>query len=233
MWAPTLRGLGIFILGSALVSGSPSGARAQTAGPAETRDTSTVPSIDELSVSEWARLQLQALDSRSSAGGIDERLDRLRAMYFLSVEEGDWMKAAEDSLSHLGPLLPPGSPESVLAEAYRGALKVVRAKHARWPGNKLKHLDRGSEILDGLVNAHPDNLEVRYLRLASYLFLPFFLQRDREVEADLATLSSGLPDNRDAFSPFMYRAVVTFVLENGKLDEETRARLEAILQPTS
>ena len=106
---------------------------------------------------------------------LGERLERIRAMYFLSVDEGKWADRAKDSLSAIQSSIPSASEEEVTFEAYRGALQVVRAKHARWPANKLKHLQRGARILDGLVAENPDNLEVRYLRLASYLFLPFFL----------------------------------------------------------
>ena len=162
-------------------------------------------------------------------------MERIRAMYFLSVDEGRWAEVAKDSLSALKVNIPSASEEEVTFEAYRGAIQVVRAKHARWPPNKLKHLDRGARILDGLVDREPDNLEVRYLRLASYLFLPFFLRRDDSVAADLQTLVANLPENPGAFSPALYQAVVQFVLENGSLEEEEKALLEGALgerQPT-
>jgi hypothetical protein len=206
------------------------GLRAQTADSVKVGERkisleAVKPGADNLSMSEWARRQLDAANSKPQPLNIADRLDRVRALYVLSVEEKRWMESAEDTLSSLRPLLGSGSEETVVAEAYRGALEVVRAKHARWPGNKLKHLDRGGDILNELVATHPDNLEVRYLRLASYLFLPFFLKRDDEVKADLAALTAGLPEGRQAFSPWMYQGVVRFVLENGDLDEETRARL--------
>jgi hypothetical protein len=153
-------------------------------------------------------------------------------MYFLSIEDGDWLGPAEDSLSAVSALLPPGSPESVVAEAYRGALEVVRAKHARWPPNKLGHLKRGGEILDALVTGHPDHLEVRYLRLASYVFLPFFLKREEEVRVDMETLAAGLSNGRSEFTPWMYPAVVKFVLDNGELDEATRSQLTRSVEGT-
>ena len=107
---------------------------------------------------------------------------------------------------------------------------MVRAKHARWPPNKLKHLQGGARILDSLVARKPDNLEVRYLRLASYVFLPFFLRRDDSVAADLQTLAAHLPEYPGAFSPLVYQAVVRFVLENGALEGEERTRLENLLE---
>jgi hypothetical protein len=151
-------------------------------------------------------------------------------MYFLSVEKRGWADRTRDSLRAIREDIPEGTEEEVTFQAYRGALEVVRAKHARWPGNKLKHLNRGAEVLDGLVSREPANLEVRYLRLASYLFLPFFLRRDDSVASDLAMLVRELPDHPKAFSPAVYQAVVQFVLNNGELDEADRDRLRGALK---
>jgi hypothetical protein len=195
------------------------------------------PADAQTSLSTWAQLRLEELQPPDSQGeqGLGVRLERIRALYFLSVDEGKWADIARDSLSALKANIPSASEEEVTFEAYRGALQVVRAKHARWPPNKLKHLDKGARILDGLVDREPENLEVRYLRLASYLFLPFFLRRDDSVAADLGTLVADLPEKPGAFSPALYQAVVEFVLENGSLEAEEKARLEGTLgerQPT-
>jgi hypothetical protein len=151
-------------------------------------------------------------------------------MYFLSVEEKEWANRTRDSLRAIREDIPEGTDDAVTYQAYRGALEVVRAKHARWPGNKLKHLNRGAEILDGLIAGNPANLEVRYLRLASYIFLPFFLRRDDSVAADLDTLVANLPDHPEAFSPAVYRAVVQFVVDNGEVGEAERDRLRGALE---
>ena len=183
------------------------------------------------SLSAWAELRLQELLSSDPTenDAIEDGLERIRAMYLLSVDDGDWVDQTRDSLSALELRIPQGSEDGLTLEAYRGALEVVRAKHARWPPNKLKHLGNGAAVLDDLVARDPDNLEVRYLRLASYLFLPFFLRRDDSVEADLAMLVDELPGQAWAFSPPTYRAMVRFVLDNGALEGEERSRLEGIL----
>jgi hypothetical protein len=189
----------------------------------------------QTSLSTWAQLRLEELTPSDVQGEQDlwERLERIRAMYFLSVEEGKWVDLTKDSLSAIQGGIPSESEEEVTFEGYRGALEVVRAKHARWPPNKLKHLQGGARILDSLVARKPDNLEVRYLRLASYLFLPFFLRRDDSVAADFHTLTAGLPEHPEAFSPPVYQAVVRFVLENGTLEVEERTRLESLLEEQS
>ncbi len=189
----------------------------------------------QTALSTWAQLRMEELSASDLQGEqeLPGRLERIRAMYFLSVDEGKWADRAKDSLSAIQSSVPSTSEEEVTFEAYRGALEVVRARHARWPPNKLKHLQEGARILDGLVADNPENLEVRYLRLASYLFLPFFLRRDDSVAADLQTLAVNLPEHPDAFSPHVYQAVVRFVLENGALEGEERIRLEHVLEEES
>jgi hypothetical protein len=188
---------------------------------------------DEPGLADWARAHLDSVNALPPTDAQEEparRLERLRAFYFLSVEEGKWSDRARDSVVALREAIPPGSQEEVTLKAYEGALEVVRAKHSRWPPNKLSYLNDGADILDGLVAAHPENLEVRYLRLASYIFLPFFLRRDDSVSDDLNVLVSELPLHPEAFSPPIYRGVVTFLLNHGGLEDEPRERFRQILQ---
>jgi hypothetical protein len=152
--------------------------------------------------------------------------ERLWALYFLSVEEGDWEARAlalQDSLARRT------LPEHRQVAALGGALEVVRAKHSRWPPNKLKYLNAGLEVLDSLTAEAPDDPVVRYLRLVSTYYLPFFVDRDDTVREDLAALVRLLPDRPDAFSPPVYGAVIRFVLANGSPGPEQRQRLEGAL----
>ena len=43
-------------------------------------------------------------------------------------------------------------------------------------------------------------------------------------------LSRNLPNHPEAFSPAIYKAVVSFVLETGRVDAGARAGLEAVLK---
>jgi hypothetical protein len=234
---PLLRRNTILALGFALgVMGglcTPATANSQEISAPESQAPMTaVEFTDGDPLAAWARARLAEIENArdSEETDLQLRLERIRAMYFLSVEEKDWVNQAKDSLRALREDVPEGSGEEITYQAYRGALEVVRAKHARWPGNKLKHLNRGAEVLDDLTLREPDNLEVRYLRLASYMFLPFFLRRDDSVASDLETLVADLPDHPEAFSPAIYRAVVQFLLDNGDLDGTDRDRLRGALQ---
>lgn len=189
------------------------------------------PVLDEDGLRAWARGYLQGLET--SAGPPEESWNHdrevMRALYFLSVEDRESLKEARDSLEALGQRYDADERALPTLAAYEGALEVVRAKHARWPPNKLKHLGMGSEILDSLVEEHPESLEIRYLRFASYAFLPFFLRKDSEWEADTGFLADALCEGLPAFPPRVWRAVVESVLDAGELSISQRSQLTEAL----
>jgi hypothetical protein len=187
---------------------------------------------ESLALHQWARRHLEEMEARSEGGShpFPTEMERLRAMYFLSVEDRSWVVKATDLLETLEEMLAPGAPQGVTLEAYRGALEAVQAKHARWPPTKLRHLREGVGTLDRLVEDEPGNLEVRYLRLVSCYYLPFFLKREESVREDLQVLVANLPHHPEAFSPPVYRGVVEFVLDKGDPDEGERALLQEALR---
>jgi hypothetical protein len=187
------------------------------------------------SLSEWAFEYLHSLEPyaevASPSPGLNPgpEMERLRALYFLGIDNRGWHEKARTFLRALKAHFPPSSEGETLLRAYQGALQVVRAKHSRWPPNKLKHLNSGSEMLDSLVAAHPGNLEIRYLRYASYRFLPFFLRRDDSLASDLTVLAQELPHHPETFSPTVYRGVLRFILDHGEVSGEEVDRLQTIL----
>jgi hypothetical protein len=179
----------------------------------------------------WAKAYLLEIGEEEAGGEIlPSSLERLRAMYFLSVEDRDWARRAEDLLQSLDGRQASGPRDRVTLEAYRGALEVVRAKHARWPPTKLAHLREGMGILDRMVEEEPDNLEARYLRLVSCYYLPFFLKREDSVREDFRVLVGSLPHHPEAFSTAVYRGVVRFVLDNGDLSAAERDLLQQVIE---
>lgn len=110
-------------------------------------------------------------------------------------------------------------PQAPLAEAYVAAATIMRAKHARWPLTKMKHLKRGLPTLDNLVQSHPEHVEIRYLRLISCFYLPRFLGRTWSKEEDMAFLEQNLAGVRETVEPQVYEMMAEFVMLNGNLSE--------------
>ncbi|MBV9109849.1 MAG: hypothetical protein JO306_10620, partial [Gemmatimonadetes bacterium] len=123
-----------------------------------------------------------------------------------------------------------GSPLDVTLTAYEGALVTLKAKHAFWPGQKLRYLREGLAILDRTIAAHPEHAEARYLRLMSCYYLPGILGRSGSVRDDFAALARLLPGVRAQYPRPLYEAIVRFVVEKGDVDPQARRALEASLE---
>ena len=192
-----------------------------------------IPVVDGEALRAWATEYLTSLPSGPTEMEDTWSHDHevLRALYFLSVESRNRLDEATDSLATWTARYTGDAGAARTLEAYRGAIEVVKAKHARWPPNKLKHLNAGGEVLDSLVGAYPDDLEQRYLRFASYVHLPFFLRRDSELREDTARLAESLGTATGAFPPEVLAVVIQSVLNTGPLTEEQRFNLtEALAQ---
>ena len=173
---------------------------------------------------------LRDLERRIAADSSDTdlRRDRLRTLYFLSVADGKWLASAT---RELGRLAREGSVGPDLRDAYHGAFDVVRAKHALWPPSKLDFLKAAEPRLDSAARRAPDDVEVRYLRLMSCYYLPFFFGRAWSVKEDFDALARLLPGAVDAVPPGLHARIVEFVLGNHKtLAAADRIRLETSLR---
>ena len=150
-------------------------------------------------------------------------LQRLRSGYLDAVDNPEALEATLDAIERRAGSDP-------LTEGYRSALIVLEAKHARWPLQKWRYLQEGLGGLDALVEEHPQDVEIRYLRLLSCYFLPGFLGRGWSVDEDFAALAHALPHARGDFPTDLFHQMVGFVLESGDLDPAARDRLEAALR---
>jgi hypothetical protein len=158
-------------------------------------------------------------------------LGEVRTLYLASVrEEAAIPRALREIEAVRGRSRPAaGSTLAATLTAYEGALATLRAKHALWPPRKLQHLREGLAVLDATIAAHPEHAEARYLRLMSCYYLPSVLGRSDSVQEDFAVLARLLPGLRGQYPDELYRAITSFVLENGSLDRAKRQPLERSL----
>ena len=179
----------------------------------------------------WATRRLQELEANRESGPatLERETERLWALYLVSVGKKRRVEEAETLVVALRERAEEAGLSTTPYEALEAAVEVVKAKHARWPPSKLSHLRSGLGSLDRLVASDPDNLQVRYLRLMSCFYLPFFLKREDSVAEDMGVLISRLPHHPSAFSPVLYRGVALFLLENAEMTPEARMHLEEAL----
>jgi hypothetical protein len=167
--------------------------------------------------------------AQAPSPGARTGLDRVRHLYYEAVQsEGAIARGLAEVERQRAAVDDPAARATLTA--YVGAFTLLRAKHGSWPPDRLRHTRRGLATLDSLIAAHPEQAEARYLRLMSCFYLPRILGRGWSVRDDFAALSRLLPGVRAQYPPELYRAIATFVLENGRPAPEQRAALEASLR---
>jgi hypothetical protein len=158
------------------------------------------------------------------------RLDRLRVAYAMGVSREPYLEGAGRDADWLEARAGGDRARLNLVRAYRGAILVAHAKHGFNLNRKMRLLKAAAPILDSAVAAEPDAAEVRYLRLVSGYYLPFFLGRKAAVREDFAALARILPGVTDRFPPRFYLSVAGFVRDEGDLDAESAARLSRAME---
>lgn len=186
---------------------------------ARAKEPPQAPAADDAMFQEGRR----HLEKLGTGGNIAPSLERLRTFWFLSVAEDSMLPRARaewEALRSRRELYPD------LERAYQGALAVVEAKHALWPPAKLDHLKRAAPLLDSAVARSPNHPEIRYLRLMSCYYLPFFFGRKWSVDADFQALAQLLPQSRGVVPEGLRTEVAKFVLENyAGITPQDRSRL--------
>ena len=116
--------------------------------------------------------------------------------------------------------------------AYRAALEGLTGKHSRSPWAKYHHAKAGLAKFHGLVEAHPDSVEIRMLRFSFCSQLPGFFGMRPQAENDRAALTDLVVRGRDPMVSRAYiQGVIQWILRYGDPSPEERNRLESALDP--
>jgi hypothetical protein len=176
-----------------------------------------------------ARRDLALLEELGGGGPLAGWYDlqRLRIVYFLGLEEEVYVDRLDRETVRFRTLHPDrGETVEATLQAYEAAAEVLRAKHAFWPGSKTGYLRTGLAALDGLVDAHPVHPEVRYLRLVSTAYLPFFFGRGEGAREDARVLAQLLPAARTSFPGPTLVAMTDVLLESNRLEGVSREQVQ-------
>ncbi len=128
-----------------------------------------------------------------------------------------WVAASEDSKSMPAAwaAVEQAPPGSVIRTAYHGALELLEARYGSWPPARLRHARAGFRLLDRAVEAAPDDVEIRYVRLMSYYYLPGFFGKKDIARADLDVVRELLPSARGRIPADAFAAIEKFVAQDG------------------
>lgn len=145
----------------------------------------------------WALLILWTL----TFAGIDPHLAKVRDMY----------KKAPGKESHckgLLKLLETATPNQPLLYGYKGCATMIMAKHSFNPFNKLSFFKKGKNILETAINKDPENIELRYLRLAVQINTPSFLGYKDDIKNDKLFLNNNIKHVADHELLTMIQAIL-------------------------
>jgi hypothetical protein len=77
---------------------------------------------------------------------------------------------------------------NTLLAGYKGAATMIMAKHCFSPISKLSYFSKGKNLLEQSINADKYNIELRFLRFALQINIPFFLGYKGAINSDKAFL---------------------------------------------
>jgi hypothetical protein len=110
--------------------------------------------------------------------------------------------------------------------AYYASLEGLKGKHSRDIFAKLTHVQRAIGLIRDLPDAHPDSLEILFLRFSFFHQLPLFFGVRSYVAPDLARLIGMLEERRFEEVPVqVQRDMVDYILGCGEAGSRQRARL--------
>lgn len=115
-----------------------------------------------------------------------------------------------------------------VARAYRASLQGLVGKHDARLTVKFKQVSEAIEAFDGLAEAFPTSLEIRFLRYAFYSQLPLIFGVGGFVKPDLEAIIAMLEAGSDPFVPAAQQTdMADWLLGEAKLDQAERRRVTA------
>lgn len=119
---------------------------------------------------------------------------------------------------------------SALLQAYAGATEAAAAQCVKGAFTKLEYFSRGKKNLESAIEKEPENAEIRFLRFATQVNAPNFLEYDN-INEDIDFILEKLPKllENDAAKSFWLK-VAHAMTDSGKLSKKEADKLLSITQ---
>ena len=115
-----------------------------------------------------------------------------------------------------------------MARAYQASLEGLIGKHSLKLLEKFNRVNVAITDYDGLIEAYPESLELRFMRFAFYSQLPGLFGVGRFVDPDRALLPDMLEQGKDKRVPDSQKLeMINWMLKDGKPDKTETTRLKA------
>ncbi len=119
--------------------------------------------------------------------------------------------------------------QSALLQAYAGAMEAASAQCIKGAFTKLEYFSRGKKNLEAAVEREPENAEFRFLRFATQINAPNFLEYDNTKE-DVDFILEKLPDllKNETQKVFWLKAARAMI-DSGKPSKKEMAEIDTVL----
>ncbi|MDZ4668563.1 MAG: hypothetical protein SGJ00_11875 [bacterium] len=115
---------------------------------------------------------------------------------------------SEEETKALDLLLTNDARKSNTVLGYKGAVKMLMAKHVFFPNQKLVYFMEGKNLLEKAILAEPINLELLYLRYGVQLNSPSFLGYNQNLLSDRSKLIAGVKAVKDRYLKNEIRSIL-------------------------
>lgn len=103
----------------------------------------------------------------------------------------------EESLNYYIKNIPDDSSAELIC--YRGLFKTAFAEHVFWPMTKLSYFNEGKNEIEQQIKAHPEIVELKFIRLMVQLNAPSFLGYSDNIDKDFYTVVKSPEGNLKKF----------------------------------
>ncbi len=134
-------------------------------------------------------------------------ISEIRTLYIRSSSD-------EDTCEQLITMLEPfNETNNCLLAGYRACATMMLANYKINPLVKYSNFKAGKKLLEQCINVNPNNIELRFLRLAAQCNTPGFLKYNKSIESD----KNFLIDSINALNDFQLKELITTFLSNSEL----------------
>lgn len=117
--------------------------------------------------------------------------------------------------------------QSAFVLGYKGATKMVMAKHVFNPFTKLSYFNAGKKMLNTAISKDNENVELVFLRYATQVSAPSILGYNHHIEGDKKLILKSLNNNQ--IDEQLAKTIVSFMKQQ-KLTPEEKQQLTSITQ---
>ncbi|MDX2197088.1 MAG: hypothetical protein NW207_11800 [Cytophagales bacterium] len=117
--------------------------------------------------------------------------------------------------------------KNYIQSAYLAGLYALKAKHHSNPYQKIKYLQKANEDIKPIVILHPDDMEVRFIRLSYQYYVPRFLGFSAHLQDDTQAIARAIILCKFNYTDFgLVTNIIDFLKKSKLINTNELAKIE-------